>query len=298
LNASVHLLRKAVKSTVHLRSEVRPGHASAPILGTERIGAGTVIEPTGLVITAHYLVIGARSVEVTPFEGEALPGRVVGIDHSTGIAAVHVGAPKLPGLRIRETKPDIVGEEAFLVAVHEDGRRVSSGVVTSYAAFEAFWEYMVDHALTCSAASPGLGGGPLVDAKGEMLGVVSLSLAEVGKFTLAIPSCSAADMLRAIEKDGGYTGANPRAWIGITCYPIGSNVIVAAVLPDSPAEAAGLSSGDIVVAVDGTETTDRRMIYEAIWRKSPGDTIRLSVRRGDDLLQIDVESISIETFFG
>ncbi len=297
MNASVHLLHKALRTTVHLRAEIPSGHSSAQILGTERMGAATVIEPSGLVLTAHYLVIGASTVEVTPPEGEALPARVVGVDHATGLAAVDVGV-RLPGLRIRETTADVVGEEAFLVATHEEGRRVSTGVVTSYAPFEAFWEYMVDHALTCSAASPGLGGGPLVDNLGRMLGVVSLSLAEVGKFTLAVPARSAAPMLQAIEASGSYGNPKPHAWIGITCYPVGPNVILAAVLPDTPAESAGLSAGDIVVEVDGVETTDRRSLYQAIWNRAPGDTLRVKVRRGDEILEIGVEASSIEEYFG
>ncbi len=298
MNASIHLLHKALRTTMQLRSEIPSAHPSAGILGTDRVGAGTVIEPSGLVLTAHYLVIGARDVEVTPPEGESVAGRVVGIDHSVGLALVDVGTARLPGLRIRQTTEAVVGEEAFLVAAHEEGRRVSSGVVTSYAPFEAFWEYMVDHALTCSAASPGLGGGPLVDARGEMLGVVSLSLAEVGKFTLAVPACSSAAMLDSVAKTGTYANKNGHAWIGITCYPVGANVIVAAVLPDTPAEASGLSSGDIIVEAGGAETTDRRSLYAAIRKQPAGAMVRLKVRRGDELLDIGIESSSIETYFG
>lgn len=298
MNASVHLLHKALRTTMHLRSEVPSGHPSAGILGTERMGAGTVLDPSGLVLTAHYLVIGAQTIEVTPPEGEPLPGKVVGIDHSTGLAAVDVGATRLPGLPVRDTTEEVVGEEAFLVATHEEGRRVSSGVITSYAPFEAFWEYMVDRALTCSAASPGLGGGPLVDAKGRMLGVVSLSLAEVGKFTLAVPACSGAAMLREIESNGSYANPSPHAWIGVTCYPVGPNVIVAAVLPDTPAESAGISSGDIVVKVGDDEVSDRRSLYGAIWKSAPGEAVSLTVRRGDELLELTIEASSIEEYFG
>lgn len=283
---------------MRVRSEIPSGHSSAGILGTERMGAGTVVEPSGLVLTAHYLVIGAQSVEVTPPDGQSLPGRVVGVDHSSGLAAVEVVGGRLPGLPVRQTTESVVGEEAFLVAAHEEGRRVSNGVVTSYAPFEAFWEYMVDRALTCSAASPGLGGGPLVDARGEMLGVVSLSLAEVGKFTLAVPACSAMQMIESIEKSGGYTNATPHAWIGVTSYPVGGNVIVAGVLPDSPAEAGGVAPGDIVVAVSGDAVKDRRTLYQAIWKTSPGGTVHVSVRRGDEFLELDIESSSIEKYFG
>ena len=280
-----------------IRADVPSGHASAPILGTERMGAGTIVEPTGLVLTAHYLAIGARTIEVGPTEGESIPGRVVGIDYEAGVAAIDIATARLPGLTIRETDASVVGEEAFLVATVEDGRRVGSGLVTAYAPFEAFWEYMVDHALSCSAASPGLGGGPLVDARGEMLGVVSLSLLEVGKFTLAIPASRAAGLLDGIAREGRYVNPRPRGWIGITCYPVGENVIVAAALPETPAEAAGLSSGDIIEAVDGIETADRRGLYMALGAGPPGSARCLRIRRGGDRLEIEVMTGSIEEFF-
>lgn len=282
---------------MHLRSDVPPTHASAAILGTERMGAGTVVDPLGVVLTAHYMVIGARSVEVTSTDGTVLPGTVVGIDYATGLAAVRVEGARLPGLRIRPASADLVGEEAFVIASVGDGRRVSSGVLTSYAPFEAFWEYMLDHAITASAPSPGLGGGPLIDALGRMLGVVSLSLAEVGKFTLAVPAAEARPMLDAIERSGRYATAAPRAWIGITCYPIGRSVIVAAVLPESPAEAAEIASGDVIEAVDGVEVTDRRSLYSAIWSRAPGRTVRVRVGRAGESLEIAVEASSIESFF-
>lgn len=281
-----------------LRAEIPSAHPSAAILGNERGGAGTVLEDSGLILTAHYLVLGAQTVEVTPPEGPSLPGRVVGVDHVTGLAAIQVGRVRLPGLPVRDTTEEVVGEEAFLVAAHEEGRRVASGVVTSYAPFEAFWEYMVDRALTCSAASPGLGGGPLVDARGRMLGVVSLSLAEVGKFTLAIPAVAATAMLKQIAASGGYQNPQPHAWLGVTCYPVGPNVIVAAVLPDTPAEAAGLASGDIVRVVDGVDVHDRRSLYGAIWKRKPGESVQLSVQRGDERLEISVTASSIEDYFG
>lgn len=298
MNASVHLLHRALRTTVQVRSEVPSTHPSAGILGTERVGAGTVIEPSGHVLTAHYLVLGAQTVELTPPEGESLPGRVLSVDHGTGLALVDVSGARLPGLKVRQTAEDVVGEEAFLIAAHEDGRRVSNGVITSYAPFEAFWEYMVDHALTCSAASPGLGGGPLVDARGEMLGVVSLSLAEVGKFTLAVPACRATDMLEQVEAKGTYVNEHPHAWLGVTCYPVGSNLIIAAVLPETPAESSGLESGDVVVNVGGHAVSDRRSFYSEIWKSAPGSTVRLAVKRGDEILEVAIEASSIEEYFG
>ena len=268
-----------------------------PILGTERMGAGTVIASSGLVLTAHYLVIGARRVEVVSTDGGSFTGRVVGLDFGTGLAVIHLGDAGLPGLPIRQTTNRVVGEEAFVVASAGAERRVNPGVITSYASFEAFWEYRVDPALTCSAASPGLGGGPLVDAGGSMLGVIVLSQAEVGRFTVAVPAFRSQALLEAVASEGGFTTLCPHAWIGITCYPVGTELIVAAVLPNSPAEAAGLSSGDIIVSVDDVTTQSRRELYAALAREAPGSQVQLRIRRGLESLDIVVVSSSIQKFF-
>ena len=261
------------------------------------MGAGTVVEPYGIVLTAHYLVVGADEIRVSPLEGEPRQGHVVGIDFVTGLAAIHLEDQRLPGLEIRKVGSEVVGEEAFLIASTGEERRVANGLVTSYAPFETFWEYVVDHGLTCSAASAGLGGGPLIDARGQMLGVVSLSLAEVGKFTFAVPAHDASSMLTQIARDGSYTTPSPRAWLGITCYPVGSNLILAGALPESPAEQAGLLPGDIVVEADGAPISDRRGMYEAIWKQPPGETLRLKIRRGEEHLDVEVRASSIEVFF-
>ncbi len=124
-----------------------------------------------------------------------------------------------------------------------------------------------------------------------------MSLAEVGKFTFAVPAWDANPMLEKIAQDGSYTAANPRAWLGVTCYPVGHDVILAGALPGSPAEEAGLVPGDVIEEFEGTAIRDRRELYEAIWREQPGTTLRLRIRRGRDHHEVPVEASSIESFF-
>jgi S1-C subfamily serine protease len=297
LNASVHLLRKVVPATVHLRAEVPESHPSAQILGTERAGTGTVVAPSGLVVTAHYLLIGSRSVEVSVDDDEPQEGLVVGIDYASGLGVVKLkdGAPTGVAIRsIDEVRP---GEETFLVASVADGRRVDAGVVSSIDAFEAFWEYLLDRAITATVQNPGLGGGPLLDSLGRMIGVVALSLAEVGKFTLAVPASLVSPVLEEVTRFGHYQAPSPRAWIGITCYALREDDVLAGVLPDSPAAQAGLEPGDVVLAIDGQQVHDRRTLYEQIWRHSPGDAIQLTIFRTNERRDVAIVGSTIEKFF-
>jgi len=297
LNASVHLLRKVVPATVHLRAEIAESHPSAEILGTERAGTGTVVAPSGLVLTAHYLVIGSKTIEVTLDDGETQLGEVVGIDYASGLGVVKLRDGPQAHVAIRAIDDVQLGEEAFLVASVADGRRVDAGAVSSIDAFEAFWEYLLERAITVTVQNPGLGGGPLLDSHGRMIGVVALSLAEVGKFTLAVPASLANPLLDEVARTGRYVATSPRAWIGITCYALREHVVLAGVVTDSPAAQAGLEPGDVVLAIDGTEVRDRRTLYEQIWRHGTGDRMRLRLFRTNQVREVEIVAGNIEAFF-
>lgn len=297
MNASVHLLRKVVPATVHLRAEVAEDHPSAEILGTERAGTGTIVAPSGLILSAHYLLIGSKTVEVTLEEGDTRAGEVVGIDYASGLGVVKIKDRTPAGVAIRALDDVRAGEEAFLVASVTDGRRVDAGAVSSIDAFEAFWEYLLERAITVTVQNPGLGGGPLLDAYGRMIGVVALSLAEVGKLTLAVPASLAEPMLRQVESTGGFVPPSPRAWIGITCYALREHVVLAGVLPGSPAERAGLEAGDVVLAVDDTQIQDRRALYERIWDRPAGGPVRLRVFRTSAVREVEIVPDTIERYF-
>jgi S1-C subfamily serine protease len=297
LNGSVHLLHRSVPTTLHLQATIPAEHASSAILGNERMGTATLLRETGIALTAHYIVAGATSIEATTVEGSTHQAKVLGIDFESGIAALGVDVPQAPGVRLRGSEDLVLGEDVFLVASVGEGRRVNSGNVSSIAPFEAFWEYSLERAITVTADNPGLPGGPLLDRFGRMLGIVALSLAEVGKPTLVIPETAARPVIAEIEKSGTYRNANPRAWIGVTCYPLRDHVVVAGVLPGSPAEHAGLQPGDLIVAVDGEATTDRRALYSRIWRHRRGAGLRLRILRDDHASEVEVVASSIEEYF-
>jgi S1-C subfamily serine protease len=105
--------------------------------------------------------------------------------------------------------------------------------------FDANWEYTLERAIFTSAMNPGLGGGPLIDRRGRVAGVVSLNLNEIGRFSLAIPIAHYRDHRDELLRYGRRTTRPSRAWLGLYCYLLRGHVVVAGLLPGGPAEAAG-----------------------------------------------------------
>src|SRR5439155_1174205 len=218
VNAAVGLIERVLPSTVHLQARIPESHPSARILGTERMGSGTIVDAAGLILTVNYVVLGAEQVRVTLLDQRAYVAEVVRHDYASGLALVRIPEDHLTALPLRRTTDLVPGEEAFIVAsVGEGGARVASGAISYIGPFDANWEYVLDRAIMTTAMNPGLGGGPLLDTQGRVIGVVSLNLNEIGRFSLSIPADYYLDGRDALL--GGRAPPNPRAGRGACPRP-------------------------------------------------------------------------------
>jgi len=284
-------------ATVHLRVAVPERHPSAAVLGTERAGTGTLIDAGGLILTVNYVVIGASGITVTLFDGRELAAEVVAQDYYSGIAVLAMKGGGFPALPARSAPEAAVGDDVFILAsVGESARRASSGGISSLAAFEANWEYTLDRAIYTTAMNPGLGGGPLVDTLGRVVGVVSLNLNEIGRFALAIPIEHYRDWRGELLQYGRRASRPSRAWLGIFSAMVRRHVVVAGVLPGAPAAEAGLAQGDVILEVDDVEVASRRDFYERLWAHRGGERIQLLVYRNTATLTLTVASGDVEDF--
>jgi serine protease Do len=284
MDAPVTVPRNVVPSVVFLRSEVPAEHPSTAMLGTERLGTGVAVA-ADRVLTAHYLVLGASTLEVTGFDGRPRPVRRTLIDHASGLAVLILEGPPLrPARTSGEPRP---GLPVFLMScTPERERKGTTGHVTRIGPFEAFWEYMLDRAIITTAINPGLAGAPLFDPSGALLGLVSLGMTTVGRYSLAIPIDLYLERREAMDE--GTNGVRARAWLGF--YPQGfdGGVVISGLVARGPAESAGLQTGDLVLSVDGEPVTTLRELYGAIWKKGPGEALRLQVLRDSAIRVVEV----------
>jgi S1-C subfamily serine protease len=277
-----------VPSVVFLESRIPASHPSAAILGAERLGTGVAVGPSH-VLTAHYLVLGASKVEVTGVDGRTRAVRRVNLDHETGLALLLVEGPDLRPATLGMGDEARPGLPVFLLSCTSTReRKGATGHVSVVGPFEAFWEYMLDRAIMTTVINPGLAGAPLFDQDGRLIGLVSLGLAAVGRYSLAIPIDLYWKHRVELSGEGPAPQRRLRAWVGF--YPQGfeDGVGITGIVPGSPADKAGLVRGDLILTVDGQPVSTVRELYREVWRKKPGEPLGLQVLRDSAIHVIDV----------
>jgi S1-C subfamily serine protease len=170
-------------------------------------------------------------------------------------------------------------------------------VISSLNPFEGYWEYALDRAIHTTAMNPGFGGGGLIDIQGRLVGIVSLDLNEIGRFTMAIPVDTFLRHGQELMTHGRLVHRAPRAWVGLFCYTLKEHVVIAGVLPGTPGDLAGLRSGDVLLGVADQRVSSRRDLYTALWRHRPGDRIPVRVFRDNQVQVITVEAGDADQFF-
>jgi serine protease Do len=206
-------------------------------------------------------------------------------DLDSGLALLKIPAVGLPFLKTA-AQPAALGQAVLIVASSGNNqRRVSGGYVTSLEAYDGHWEYMLDQTVRVTAVNPGFGGGALVNFKAELLGVVSLNLADVGKFSLAIPISYYVNHEREFKQ---RSLISHRPWLGFYPQLLAGHVVVGGVTEGSPAERYGLKEGDIILDVEKTEIRSRRQLYQELWKKRPGERICLRVLRNETSIELNV----------
>jgi serine protease Do len=291
MNAHLGLIHAVLPTTVDIKVTVPESHPSARNLGSERTGSGTIVDPNGYILTVHYITSGADTITVTLSDGDQLPGKLAGQDFETGLALVKISGRDLPFMRPAPPQEIAPGQPAFIVASSgETGRRVSGGYVTSLDGYDGHWEFMLEKAIRLTAFNPGFGGGTLADFKGRMLGVVSLNLNEIGKFSLAIPMEYYVQIEHELKTFGQVRSRPKRPWLGFHSQPFGGHVVVTGVFAGGPAEKSGLKEGDIIVGVDKKQVRSRAELYREMWKKKPGEPISFRIVREEESLNLEVIS--------
>ena len=259
----------ALTSLVGLRAII-PGDAfTAETLGTERTGNGVLIRE-GVVLTIGYLITEAETIWLHLTDGRAVPGTVLAYDQETGFGLVQALARvELPALPIGQSKSAKVGDP--VVVAGAGGRKHSVAArIAAKQEFAGNWEYVLDEAIFTAPAHPFWGGTAMIGRAGELLGIGSLQVQQVRDsgtpepLNMIVPI----DILKPILDDlltMGRPNHPPRPWLGLNASEIDEKIVVARVSSGGPAKRANLRTGDVVLAVAGTEVSDLAGFFRKVW---------------------------------
>jgi S1-C subfamily serine protease len=301
------------------------GNPFAPQQEQEQsLGSGFVIDKAGHIVTNYHVIAGAKSVRVSFSNGDNVKARIVGSDPSTDIAVLQVEAHSralTPLAWARNSDTVQVGDSVVAIG-NPFGytRSVTAGIVSAVdRPLTAPNDSPIEHAIQTDAAlNHGNSGGPLLDTRGEVIGVASqISTGNTGQqgnlgIGFAIPSNAVRGVVaQLIEK-----GHVEHAFLGIRAQeltpsiaqlfrlPVTHGLLVAHVQPGSGAAHAGLRGptnqvvvagvswplgGDIIVEADGVRTPTENKLIDVIANHKPGDTIKLVVYRGSSRQTIEVK---------
>ncbi|MBI4634811.1 MAG: serine protease [Candidatus Rokubacteria bacterium] len=297
MDASIELVKYLLGTVVSIHTQAARDHPSVRILGNERMGSGVVVDPSGLILTVNYVVMGGQTIQVAFTKGRRVRAEIVAQDFEIGLAILKVArqgltAAALGGKDLERGTPVIA-----VAATGTQERRVAGGLVTYIGEFEAYWEYLLERGIVSSAPNPGNGGGGLFTLTGQLCGIVYLNLAEIARSSLAIP-VDFFDAHRSELLQFGRVVSRPRrAWLGVFAHALEEGVVVAGVVPDGPGDRGGLQEGDLIVSLNAEEVGTRRDLYLGLWRHEPGERLTLEVMRDNKLRRVEVTGGDRAEFF-
>jgi S1-C subfamily serine protease len=296
--AVVDALTRANASVVGVQVTATPGSRSAESLGAKRSGSGVVIGPDGLILTIGYLMLEAESIQIVTQDNKTLPARPVAYDLATGFGLLR---PLLPLRGIAPVPLGSQGElkagEPLMAAIGGEDGGVAITLLVGKRPFSGYWEYHIESALFTSPPIGNHSGAPLFNQRGELLGIGSLAVSNTGTEPGGRPGNMfvPVDLLKPILAELQQSGSSKqsrRPWLGLTSSEAGGQVRVVRVNKDSPAEAAGLRGGDVVLAVDGTEVASLEAFYKKVWSYAQPDAeIRVTVRQGGEVKTLTVKAV-------
>jgi S1-C subfamily serine protease len=272
--------------------------------GGQGSGSGFLITPDGYLVTNSHVASGAAAIEVTLPDGRTAAAQIVGDDPDSDLAVLKVAANDLAWIRFGDSSIVRVGQVAIAIgSPFGFEHTVTAGIVSALGrSMRAQTGRLLDNVLQTDASlNPGNSGGPLVDARGDVIGVNTAVIRAAQGICFAIASSTAERVAIALIRDGrvrrarlgvgGQTLPLPRRIVRHFALPRESGVRIETVERESPAAVAGLARGDVIVALDGTPVPDVDTLQRLLAADAIARPIEVLVVRRDRTLALTVTPV-------
>ncbi len=302
-DSSYQALIDATNAVVGVKVRALPNARGNETLGVDRVGSGVVINNEGLVLTIGYLIAEADQVEVSDADGTAVPAIVVASDPVTGFGLLRPMRKLSPKpIRLGSSAP-VAQLDRMMIVTGGDEQTLSIATVVSKRQFAGYWEYLIDDAIFTSPPRTDHSGAALINKDGELVGIGSLLVMDAltpGERlpgNMFIPVDLLKPVLDELVRTGGRAGPR-RPWLGVNSLEEDGRVKVMQVNEESPAEAAGITAGDIILKVNGEPVESLEKFYVKLWSPGarPGSDVHLTVLHGVSEREVIVRSMERDEY--
>jgi S1-C subfamily serine protease len=257
------------------------------------MGSGVIFDTDGHIMTNNHIVEASEKIEVTLFDGRKYDGKLVGTDRLSDIAVVKVEGENLPPAPLGDSSTLKVGQMAIAIGnpfgFFLQGPTVTVGVISAMHRTIRAEQGVFENLLQTDAhINPGNSGGPLVNVKGEVIGINSANIPFAQGIGFSIPISTAKRIADELIAHGKVI----RPWLGILGVgvneqiaqyyrlPSDRGILVTRVFENSPASQAGIAPGDMIIEADHKDVKDMGELTKELRSKKVGDDMSITIQRG------------------
>jgi S1-C subfamily serine protease len=313
---NIIVYRKNIPSVVNITSKAVTFDFFYGLVPQEGQGSGFVIDKEGHILTNYHVIADARQVEVTMHNRKKFRATVIGTDPAHDLAVIKIEAPSLTPAVLGDSHNLQVGQKVYAIGNPFGlSGTMTRGIVSSIRPVKEPNGATIDEAIQTDAAiNPGNSGGPLMNAHGEVIGINTMILSNVGQnagIGFAIPINAA----KAVLNDLVTLGRVRRPALGVSTIPVGPELaeqmglpvdfglLIVKVMPGGAAERAGLRGGneraylgnipimlggDLIVAINGENVQDQQDLAQVMNAHRAGDSVKVTVYRGKQKMDVAV----------
>lgn len=315
---NISLYRKVIPTVVNITSTAVAFDFFYGPVPQQGQGSGFLIDPGGHILTNNHVIAGARQVEVTLWNKKKYRAEVIGTDRQKDLAILQINAQNLTPATLGDSKGLEVGQKVYAIGNPFGlSGTMTRGIISSIRSVRGPEGNAIDDAIQTDAAiNPGNSGGPLLNSRGEVIGINSMILTGGAEQSAGVGFAIPINSAKAVLNDLVQFGRVRRPSLGISgLLPIGpeladqmglaadAGVLIQQVVPGGAADRAGLHGGheraylgntpiyiggDLIVAIDGQDIETPQDIANVLDNHHSGDTVKVTVYRGRQRLTVNV----------
>jgi len=266
-------------------------------------GSGVIVTQDGYILTNYHVVKGADRINVITFNRKTYKAKVIGTDPKTDVAVVKIDAEGLPAATLGDSDKLQVGEWVLAIGSPFSERlenTVTAGIISAKGRSNIGLAEYEDFIQTDAAINPGNSGGPLVNLRGEVIGINTAIQTTTGGYQgigFAIPINMARKVMEALITEGRVI----RGWLGVWIQSVGEDMakalklkenkgaLVSKVVEGSPADKAGIKRSDVIVEFDGKKVKDATHLKNMVANTTPGKKVEIKVIRNGVIKRLTVK---------